>query len=220
MILPVFQMKASPGATAKPPPSELSPAALKPLKSWIGIKILTLVPQPCGAQASRQICCLTRCGAIQGWPMACDKPQPKQNAMPKIPIVRGFKTTLLVLLATVAMTGCSKKAEKPTATVPPVNNETATTTAVTTTPAAPDIIIQVMTDIKQPLAVADAALKAKEYDKAVQSLLAVQKQKQSTDQQAGEALSRMVGLQRNLAAAIAAGDPSAKAAGELLRRSV
>ena len=66
---------------------------------------------------------------------------------------------------------------------------------------------------------ADAALKEKAYQRSVQCLLAVQNQKQLTDQQAEEARRRMVGLQSSLADGIANGDPNAIAAAELLRRS-
>jgi hypothetical protein len=69
------------------------------------------------------------------------------------------------------------------------------------------------------LAAADAALKTRDYDRAAASILAVQRQKQLTEQQAQAAHNQMVRLQSDLAAAVASGDPKAKAAAELLRRS-
>jgi hypothetical protein len=138
--------------------------------------------------------------------------------MPRILAFRPLKTTLLVFLAAVAATGCSKKEEK---TAAPAPDNTAATAAATPAPAPATraVAVPVITDIKQSFAQVDAALKAKAYDKAVQNLLAIQQQKQLTEEQAQQARSQMVGLQQNLAAAVAAGDPSAKAAAELLRRS-
>jgi hypothetical protein len=146
--------------------------------------------------------------------------KPNQNAMPLIPVFRFGKTAMLVFIAAVTVTGCSKKAEISTAPAPDAGAATAAATpAPAPAPAAHATAVPVLTDIKQSLAEVDAALKAKAYEKAVQNLLAVQQQKQLTEEQAQQAHSEMVGLQQNLAAAIAAGDPNAKAAAELLRRS-
>jgi hypothetical protein len=71
-------------------------------------------------------------------------------------------------------------------------------------------------DAKQAMAEADAALRQKEYDKAVQTMLAIQRA-QLNAQQAEAARQQMINLQRNLANAAAAGDPNAIAAGERLR---
>jgi len=137
--------------------------------------------------------------------------------MSLVSIIRHFTTPLLVLIVTVTIAGCSKKEVKPVAVVPPVDPSAAA--PATPVSAAPVASIPVSTDIQKSFAEADAALNAKAYEKAAQNLLAVQRQAQLTEQQAQEAQRRMIGLQQNLAAAIANGDPNAMAAAELLRRS-
>lgn len=139
--------------------------------------------------------------------------------MPTCYTLRHWKTFLLLLITLAVVTNCSKKAAKPTVAAPAMELETNNPAAAATTTAAPPSVIPASTDINQSFADADAAIRAKEYEKAVQNLLAVQNQRQLTEQQSLEARNRMVGLQRNLAAAIADGDPNAKAAAELLRRS-
>jgi hypothetical protein len=71
-------------------------------------------------------------------------------------------------------------------------------------------------DAKQAMAEADAALRQREYDKAVKTMLAIQ-QAQLNAQQAEAARQAMVNLQRNLAGAVASGDPAAIAAAQALR---
>jgi hypothetical protein len=134
-------------------------------------------------------------------------------------LIRLVKPILSLLIAASTITGCSKKAEQPAAVVTPPADATAATAPATPAPTAPTAAIPVSTDIKKSFAEMDAALQAKAYEKAVQSMLAVQQQRQLTEQQAAEARARMVGLQQNLATAIASGDPSARAAADLLRRS-
>jgi hypothetical protein len=73
-------------------------------------------------------------------------------------------------------------------------------------------------DPKAAMAEADAALRQREYEKAVKTMLAIQ-QAQLNAQQAALARQQMLNLQRNLANAIASGDPNAVAAGELLRQA-
>jgi hypothetical protein len=136
--------------------------------------------------------------------------------MSSILTARHLKTTLLTLIVSVAIIGCSKKQETSAAIAPASSSDT---NAQAATPVVSAANIPASTDVNQSLADADAALKAQQYDRAVQSLLAVQNQKQLTDQQAQEARTKMAALQHNLAAASAAGDPNAKAAGEILRRS-
>jgi len=132
------------------------------------------------------------------------------------PLVR--QTSLLAMIIVAAAMGCSKKAAT-SASVTPAPDASAATPAPVTAPAVSAASITASTDISKSLADADAALKAHAYDQAVQAMLAVQKHRQLTDQQAQEAHNRMVGLQRSLAAALASGDPNAKAAAELLRQS-
>jgi hypothetical protein len=140
--------------------------------------------------------------------------------MTPIQFARPLQNTLLVLLVCVGLVGCSKSVDKPVVASISVDSITTAVPATATTPAAvPTTSTSVPADVKQAFAEADAALKAKAYQKAAQYLLAVQSQRQLTDQQAAEARRRMVGLQSSLADGIANGDPNAIAAAALLRRS-
>jgi len=71
-------------------------------------------------------------------------------------------------------------------------------------------------DAKQAMSDADAAMRQREYEKAVRTMLAIQ-QANLNAQQAALARQQMVNLQRSLANAIANGDPNAKAAADILR---
>jgi precorrin-3B methylase len=71
-------------------------------------------------------------------------------------------------------------------------------------------------DAKAAMADADAAIRQKEYEKAVRTMLAIQ-QAHLNAQQAELARQQMANLQRNLASAVANGDPNAKAAADLIR---
>lgn len=67
---------------------------------------------------------------------------------------------------------------------------------------------------------AELAARQKEYEQAVEAMLAIQQQRRAlTEQQAQLYYERMRQLQADLAAGIAAGDPRAKAAAERLRRA-
>jgi len=138
-----------------------------------------------------------------------------QNSTSKLSFKAGAATLLFGLLA---VAGCSKKSDN--AAAPPA--VASTPSAETPTPAAADAAAQTPTgpvldssqmvgDAKQAMAEADAALRQKEYEKAVRTMLALQ-QAQLNAQQAALAHQQMVNLQRNLAAAIASGDPNAAAA--------
>jgi len=133
-------------------------------------------------------------------------------------------TRLIVVLLSLAavVSACSKKADQaqqaPAAT-PEAAPAAATPTADAPAQPAPGPVLdtsQMVGDAKQAMAEADAALRQKEYEKAVRTMLAIQ-QAQLNAQQAALAHQQMVNLQRNLAAAIASGDPNAAAAGEILR---
>ncbi len=63
-----------------------------------------------------------------------------------------------------------------------------------------------------------AAMDAREYDQAAESLLALQRT-QLTAQQAAAAAAQMQKLQQNLAGAVASGDPKAIAAAQRLRQA-
>ncbi|HLH53765.1 MAG TPA: hypothetical protein VKY92_09135 [Verrucomicrobiae bacterium] len=75
---------------------------------------------------------------------------------------------------------------------------------------------QMSGDAKAAMAEADAAIRQREYEKAVRTMLAIQ-QARLDAQQAALARQQMINLQRNLAAAVASGDPNAKAAADILR---
>jgi hypothetical protein len=130
----------------------------------------------------------------------------------------------LLLLALLAFLGCSKKEQASTETQPATPAVAAAPTTDTPAPdasqAAPSGPVldtaQMEGDAKRAMAEADAALRQKEYEKAVRTMLAIQ-QAQLSAQQAALAHQQMINLQRNLANAIASGDPNAVAAGELLR---
>ena len=110
--------------------------------------------------------------------------------------------------------GCKKKEETSAAPpVPPANAESAASPV-----AAPAANAPATFDANKYFADTDAALKAKEYDKAVQSLFALQQQR-LTDQQAQAAHNRMIQIQSSLAGAVLSGDPRARAAAEMIRNS-
>jgi hypothetical protein len=126
-------------------------------------------------------------------------------------------------IALAILAGCSKKTDKASdaAPVPAV----ATAPAPEAQPADPAAqppsgpvldTSQMAGDAKKAMADADAALRQREYEKAVKTMLAIQ-QAQLNEQQAAAARQQMIALQRNLANAAANGDPSAIAAAEMLR---
>jgi uncharacterized lipoprotein YajG len=131
-------------------------------------------------------------------------------------MIHHAKKIVFVLAVVAFAAGCSKKNDATVAATPP-STDTAAAAPAATPAAAPEPIV--VTDVSKSLAESDAALRAKAYDKAVQTLLAVQRQKDLTAQQAQEAANRMRGLQANLAAAVAAGDPNARAAADQLRQA-
>jgi hypothetical protein len=136
--------------------------------------------------------------------------------------MKRFAIALLFLAAIVP--ACSKKQEVTPAATPETAPAAATTpdanagdTAATQPPPGPVLdTTQMSGDAKQAIADADAALRQKEYEKAVRTMLAIQ-QAQLNAQQAEAAHQQMVNLQRNLANAIANGDPNAIAAAQILR---
>jgi hypothetical protein len=67
---------------------------------------------------------------------------------------------------------------------------------------------------------AELAAKQRDYEKAVEAMLAIQQQQRIlSEQQAQMYYQRMQQLQADLASAIAAGDPRARAAAERLRQA-
>ena len=115
-----------------------------------------------------------------------------------------------------AVVGCGKKPLTPSTNASPADTTSATASTPSTAAAVNPVVMQ---NMNQSFSEVDAALKAKAYDKAVQTLLAVQQQQALSEQQAQEVVNRMRGLQANLAAAVAAGDPNAKTAAERLRQA-
>ncbi len=136
--------------------------------------------------------------------------------------MRRIALTLLASVAVIA--GCSKK-ETPAAATPTQapTQEVATATEPAAGQEAPQPApgpvldtSQMTGDAKQAMADADAALRQREYEKAVRTMLAIQ-QAQLNAQQAEAARQQMMALQRNLANAVASGDPNAAAAAQILR---
>jgi len=123
------------------------------------------------------------------------------------------------------LTACSKKQSPSAATeqaapdtnAPAQASETPPANAAPEQPSGPVLdTAQLEGNAKQAMADADAALRQKEYEKAVRTMLAIQ-QAQLNAQQAEAARQQMINLQRNLAAGVASGDPQAVAAANILR---
>lgn len=117
----------------------------------------------------------------------------------------------LALTLLLSVSSCGKKAPA----TDPVAAAPATAAPAGTAPVAPTQTA-VLPDAH--LAESQAALNARDYDKAAAALIAVQRAKLN-DQQAAAAAAQMRQLQGSLAAAVASGDPRAKAAADRLRQS-
>lgn len=132
---------------------------------------------------------------------------------------------LAVAGALTCLTGCSKREEPapvaaPSAEVEPADAQPQAgvpeTHAIGPSPA--DLAAQqaAMERLRQ----AEMAARQREYEQAVEALLAIREQQRIlSEQQAQLYYQQMQKLQSDLAAAIAAGDPRAKAAAERLRRA-
>jgi len=125
-----------------------------------------------------------------------------------------LKTLTASLCLAAFLSGCSKKEAAVSAPETPVA-PVAEAPASAPTPAVSAASAAAMT---RALADADAALKAKEYEKAVQAVLALRQQRLS-EQQAQAAHNQMIQIQSALGAALQSGDPRAKAAVEMIRQS-
>jgi len=138
-----------------------------------------------------------------------------------MPFILRISASTLSLLLAATLAGCGKKEPAPPAAAAPADPGSAAQPAASAVaaPTASAPIPAASADTTAALAASDAALKAREYDRAATAILAVQRQKQLTEQQAQAAHNQMVRLQGDLANAIASGDPKAKAAAEILRRS-
>jgi len=134
-----------------------------------------------------------------------------------------MKTILLCLMTITIAAGCKKAQPSESAPGPaPENASTAPTTPATGNSSAPanqPAQAQAAPTIDATKAFADVntALKARDYQKATETLLALQRQKQLTDQQSMAVRGQMVQLQSAVAAGVASGDPNAKAAADRLR---
>jgi len=125
-----------------------------------------------------------------------------------------LKNSFVALALGASLIACKKQE------APPAQSQADTTApAPATSPdSAPTVAPAPAANAQAALSDVNAAMKAKEYDRAVKSMLAVQTAK-LTDQQAMEAHNRMIQLQKDLASAVANGDPKAKAAADMLRAS-
>jgi hypothetical protein len=125
------------------------------------------------------------------------------------------KVLLILAFVTAIAVGCGKKDSPAAATPPPTTPAAAPVAAAPAAPVQP-VVIQ---NVNQSLTEVDSAVQAKNYEKAVQTMLAIQRQQALTSEQAQAAAARMRGLQSSLAAAVAAGDPAARAAADQLRHN-
>jgi hypothetical protein len=114
--------------------------------------------------------------------------------------------------------GCSKKKEEQFPATPPSAMPSTPAAVTANAPGAGPAANQSPTvDGQKAYADAEAAMKARDYQKAVEAALALQQQKQLTDAQAAAARNQMVRLQQQVAVGVASGDPKAKAAADRLR---
>ena len=132
------------------------------------------------------------------------------------------RLAVAVLFLAGIVSACSKKevvtstpAAPQTAATAPEANPASDNAAAQTAPGPVLDTSQLVGDAKAAMAEADAALRQRNYQKAVQTMLAIQ-QAQLNAQQAEAARQQMIALQRNLANAIDSGDQNAKAAAVML----
>jgi len=135
-------------------------------------------------------------------------------SLDKTLFLRGFG---LLSVAGALIVGCGKK-QAQSQTEAPIAPPTASAPATPApSPALGAAVQNTLADAQ--LKEAQVAQRAHDYQKATEALLALQQQKRLNDQQAAALASQMRQLQRDLAGAVAAGDPKAKAAADMLRRS-
>lgn len=134
-----------------------------------------------------------------------------------------FSSLFAGVALVLSLSGCSKK-ESPAAVQAPPQQADAPQPAPDAVPAAPAAPVSTApvlsaAEVKANMEAADAAMKARDYEKAAATLMAVRAQQRLSEQQAEMLRSRMVQLQSSMAAAIAGGDPKAAAAADVLRQS-
>ena len=122
------------------------------------------------------------------------------------------------MLAAATIGGCTKKEPASSQTSTTADNNAAAPPDASAANSSQPAVQAAPVDTSKVFTEADAALKAKDYQKATETLLALQ-QRQLTEQQAQAVRGQMVQLQGALASAVANGDPNAKAAAERLRAS-
>jgi hypothetical protein len=115
--------------------------------------------------------------------------------------------------------GCGKK-DAPAAAAESAATNPVPAPGAGAAPAVNQPGLPATTDANASLAAAQAALQARDYERAAVALLAVQQIQQPLTAAQGEALrNQMVQLQQSVANGLASGDPKAKAAADLLRKS-
>ena len=121
----------------------------------------------------------------------------------------------LFCIAVILLSACHKKEEQAAQTPAPDAGQPSATVSnqAPGNPAAQAPVI----DTSKALAEADAALRRKEYEQAVATMLKLQQQRGLTEQQSEAVRNAQIHLQQNLAGAVAGGDPKAKAAADMLR---
>jgi len=118
--------------------------------------------------------------------------------------------------ACVLFAGCSKKADESAVAAPPETPVEAQAANPATAPAAQAPAPSTVSEAQ--LTASQAAINARDYEKAAAALVAMQ-QAQLNAQQAEAVAQQMRQFQSGLAQALASGDPRAKAAAERLRQS-
>lgn len=123
-----------------------------------------------------------------------------------------------VSLCGLLVIGCSKPAQD--ISVPPAVTESTPAPATATPPPQADPNIQAQAAWADArLQEAQAAQQARDYEKAAQALVALQQQQRLSEAQAAAYANQMRQFQRDLAGAVASGDPRAKAAADRLRQA-
>src|SRR5215468_1328320 len=126
-----------------------------------------------------------------------------------------MKTILFFLLSIAVVTGC-KKSQSTETTPAPQTGDTATSGASTPSAPAPanppaaQAAAAPTVDTTKAFADVNSALKARDYKKATDTLLTIQRTPQLTEQQSQAIHNQMVQLQGAVAAGVASGDPNAK----------
>jgi hypothetical protein len=133
----------------------------------------------------------------------------------KIPSVLTYAVCSITLLA-----GCGKKESEAPAPAKPTASASVLDQAVQASAAKTPPATAVQPDTSQAaLADAQAAMRARNYDKAAQLLLSLQAPSKQplTPEQAAAVANQMRQFQRDLGGAVARGDPAAIAAAQRLR---